>query len=129
VYSVVLDTNVLVAALRSRRGASFALVSKVGSAWLPLISVPLVLEYEAIGKREAQRMDIPRVLSKLSFVRLGIRNTFNSALVARRPKSLATVTHLKCGAERGTWPDLHLVNRLNGPVAVALRNATQGTHE
>jgi predicted nucleic acid-binding protein len=59
VYSVVLDANVLVAALRSRRGASFALVSKIGSAWLPLISVPLVLEYEAVGKREAQRLDIP----------------------------------------------------------------------
>ncbi len=58
-YSVVLDTNVIVAALRSRRGASFAIVSRIGKRWAPLISVPLILEYEAAGKREAQRLGIP----------------------------------------------------------------------
>jgi putative PIN family toxin of toxin-antitoxin system len=58
-YSVVLDTNVIVAALRSRRGASFAILHRIGIEWEPLISVPLVLEYEAVGKREAQRLNIP----------------------------------------------------------------------
>jgi putative PIN family toxin of toxin-antitoxin system len=58
-YSVVLDTNVIVAALRSRRGASFAVLHRLGKGWVPLISVPLILEYEAVGKREAQRLKIP----------------------------------------------------------------------
>jgi|SRR5215212_5993515 len=45
---VVLDTNVLVAAIRSRRGASFELISRLGTSIFDIaISVPLVLEYEA----------------------------------------------------------------------------------
>jgi predicted nucleic acid-binding protein len=44
---IVLDTNVLVAGLRSRRGASFRLLSEVGRRRFQLaLSVPLVLEYE-----------------------------------------------------------------------------------
>ena len=44
---VVLDTNVLVAGLRSRRGAAFRLLSEVGKASFEIaLSVPLVLEYE-----------------------------------------------------------------------------------
>ena len=44
---VVLDTNVLVAGLRSRRGASFRLLSLWGTQrFVPCVSVPLVLEYE-----------------------------------------------------------------------------------
>jgi putative PIN family toxin of toxin-antitoxin system len=58
-YSIVLDTNVVIAALRSRRGASFAILRQFGQGWEPLISVPLILEYEAVGKREAQRLKIP----------------------------------------------------------------------
>jgi predicted nucleic acid-binding protein len=58
-HSVVLDTNVVVAALRSRRGASFAILRRLGRDWTPLISVPLILEYEAVGKREGHRLKIP----------------------------------------------------------------------
>ena len=58
-HSVVLDTNVVIAALRSRRGASFAILRRLGQDWIPLISVPLILEYEAVGKRESQRLAIP----------------------------------------------------------------------
>jgi putative PIN family toxin of toxin-antitoxin system len=57
--SVVLDTNVIIAALRSRRGASSAILRRLGQAYVPLISVPLILEYEAIGKREAKRLNLP----------------------------------------------------------------------
>ena len=43
----VLDTNVLVSALRSNRGASFALLLRVAEGeFKPSVSVPLVLEYE-----------------------------------------------------------------------------------
>jgi len=44
---VVLDTNVLVAAIRSRHGASFEILSRVGTGAFDIaVSVPLVLEYE-----------------------------------------------------------------------------------
>jgi putative PIN family toxin of toxin-antitoxin system len=44
---IVIDTNVLVAALRSRRGASFKLVSFLPTDKFSIFnSVPLVLEYE-----------------------------------------------------------------------------------
>jgi predicted nucleic acid-binding protein len=56
---VVLDTNVIVAALRSCRGASFEILERLGQGWVPLISVPLNLEYEAVCKREAQGLNIP----------------------------------------------------------------------
>ena len=50
-----MDTNVLVAALRSRNGASFRLLSLVDSDKFSLcVSVPLVLEYEAVAKRQAR---------------------------------------------------------------------------
>jgi putative PIN family toxin of toxin-antitoxin system len=44
---VVLDTSVLVAALRSRRGAAFRVLSRVGTGDFEIaVSVPLVFEYE-----------------------------------------------------------------------------------
>jgi len=49
---IVIDTNVLVAALRSRRGAAFKLLSLINSGKFEVnISVPLVLEYEGTAKR------------------------------------------------------------------------------
>lgn len=48
----VLDTNVLVSALRSRRGASYRVLTLVDSGKFRLrLSVPLVIEYEASAKR------------------------------------------------------------------------------
>jgi putative PIN family toxin of toxin-antitoxin system len=44
---VVVDTNVVVAGLRSRRGAAFRLLSEVGRGRFEIaLSVPLVFEYE-----------------------------------------------------------------------------------
>ena len=52
---VVLDTNVLVAAARSRNGASFALLAALRRDRFRLLaSVPLFLEYEAVLKRPEQ---------------------------------------------------------------------------
>jgi len=50
---VVLDTNVLVAGLRSRNGASFRVLSLLGqeTRFEIHLSVPLVLEYESVLKR------------------------------------------------------------------------------
>lgn len=45
---MVVDTNVLVSAIRSRRGASFRLVSEIGRGrFAVVVSVPLLIEYEA----------------------------------------------------------------------------------
>jgi putative PIN family toxin of toxin-antitoxin system len=49
---VVIDTNVIVAALRSRRGAAHKLLRMVDKGKFQInVSVPLVLEYEASAKR------------------------------------------------------------------------------
>ncbi len=46
-YTVVLDTNVLVSGLRSRRGASYKLLTLLGNGRFGIaVSVPLVIEYE-----------------------------------------------------------------------------------
>ncbi|HEX2122823.1 MAG TPA: putative toxin-antitoxin system toxin component, PIN family [Thermoanaerobaculia bacterium] len=51
---VVIDTNVLVAAIRSRRGSSFAVLSQVGrGAFEIAVSVSLVLEYESMLLRHS----------------------------------------------------------------------------
>jgi putative PIN family toxin of toxin-antitoxin system len=51
---VVLDTNVLVSAFRSKRGASYQLVRSIGSRdWRPNISVALAMEYEDVLKRHS----------------------------------------------------------------------------
>ena len=53
-YQVVLDTNVILAALKSRRGASNRLLSLLPDPrWQPNLSVPVLLEYEEVLKRQA----------------------------------------------------------------------------
>jgi putative PIN family toxin of toxin-antitoxin system len=53
---LVLDTNILVAALWSRNGASYRLVELVVQRRLPIaISVALALEYEAVLSRATMR--------------------------------------------------------------------------
>lgn len=49
----VLDTNVLVAAVRSSLGASYQLLKHIkADSFQPIISVPLVLEYEDVLSRD-----------------------------------------------------------------------------
>jgi putative PIN family toxin of toxin-antitoxin system len=58
-YQVVLDTNVLVAAMRSKRGASYRLLSLLGNgSWRPNVTVAVVLEYEAVLKRDCQQFGL-----------------------------------------------------------------------
>jgi len=55
---IVIDTNVLAAALRSKRGASYRLLNLINSEKFSIhISVPLVLEYEDAAKKLLE--DIP----------------------------------------------------------------------
>jgi len=68
---VVLDTNVLVAGLRSRRGASYRVLTLVGTGrFAHVVSVPLVLEYEEVLKRRGAghrlaRTDVDAILDYL----------------------------------------------------------------
>lgn len=57
---IVIDTNVLISALRSQQGASFQLVSLIGASSLFEIdiSVPLVLEYEDVAKRNLKKIGL-----------------------------------------------------------------------
>lgn len=58
-WRLVLDTNVLVSALRSRRGASFRVLSLVGTRRFDVVvSVPLVLEYEDAMRRSAEAVGL-----------------------------------------------------------------------
>ncbi len=50
---IVIDTNVLLSGLRSSKGASHRLLKEVGTADFAIVlSVPLVLEYEYVLRRE-----------------------------------------------------------------------------
>ncbi len=65
---LVLDTNVIVAGLRSPTGASAALIDHALNATFVLVlSVPLALEYEAVCRDPAQR-----IVSGLSETEVGI---------------------------------------------------------
>ena len=56
---IILDTNVFIAALRSTHGASFKLLSLLGTGKFDLIiSVPLVFEYEDVAKRQARALGL-----------------------------------------------------------------------
>lgn len=53
---IVIDTNVVLSALQSSKGKSFELISKIGSGLFDFaVSVPLILEYEAILKNHLNR--------------------------------------------------------------------------
>jgi predicted nucleic acid-binding protein len=54
--------------MRSRRGASFALLSRVGTGQFDIaLSVPLVLEYEEVLLRESGR-DAPRIADLIDYL-------------------------------------------------------------
>ena len=73
-HRVVLDTDVIVTALRSAAGASNAVLREVALGRLaPLATPSLILEYEAVLKRPEQRLahglglrDIDRFLASLA---------------------------------------------------------------
>lgn len=64
-----LDTNVLVAAIKSRRGASFAVLERVGTGWFDIVvSVPLVVEYEHAMVRERGAVPAAAVRDIIDYV-------------------------------------------------------------
>ena len=58
---IVIDTNILVSALRSRNGASYRLILLLDSGlYIPIVSVPLVLEYESAAKKLLGRIRLSK---------------------------------------------------------------------
>jgi putative PIN family toxin of toxin-antitoxin system len=56
---VVIDTNVVISGLRSRKGASFRILEMIGSAEFEIaLSVPLALEYEDVAKRKCDELGL-----------------------------------------------------------------------
>lgn len=56
---IVIDTNVFVTALRSRRGASFKLLTLLGEdKFVISVSVPLVIEYEGAAKKISRSLGL-----------------------------------------------------------------------
>ncbi|MCI0692421.1 putative toxin-antitoxin system toxin component, PIN family [candidate division KSB1 bacterium] len=52
-YQIVIDTNVMVAGLRSKRGASYKLLAMLkDERWQVNVSITLIFEYEEVLKRE-----------------------------------------------------------------------------
>jgi putative PIN family toxin of toxin-antitoxin system len=56
---IVIDTNVMVAGLRSRRGAAFQLLQLVSKGFFDIhLSVPIVMEYESVLHREQPHLTV-----------------------------------------------------------------------
>ena len=56
---IIMDTCVLISALRSNKGASFKLLSLIDSNKFKFfLSVPLVLEYESVAKRMSRNLGL-----------------------------------------------------------------------
>lgn len=56
---IVIDTNVIIAAMRSQRGASALLLSLLGEDLFEIhLSIPLVLEYEDVLLRQRESLEL-----------------------------------------------------------------------
>ena len=61
-YKIVIDTNIIVSALKSRNGFSFELLSIIDDKRFQVyISVPLVLEYEDAIKRNKSKIKLTKL--------------------------------------------------------------------
>ncbi|MFZ4857123.1 MAG: putative toxin-antitoxin system toxin component, PIN family [Desulfuromonadaceae bacterium] len=74
--SIVIDTNVLVSALKSSRGASFRLLSMVDQGHFVLhVSTALVTEYEAVLKRGITSLSAEDIDNVVDFIcSMAVRN-------------------------------------------------------
>jgi len=94
---VVLDTNVLVAGLSSRRGASHALLRRVLNHRLQMLASPVLwLEYEAVLKRpEIRRM---RGLSPA-----GVNDVLDALAILVEPVVCTIAGGRNCATRRMKW--------------------------
>ncbi len=68
-FQIVLDTNVLVSALKSSRGSSFRLLSVIDSGKFEInLSTPLVAEYEEVLQREISHLSKSEINDILDYL-------------------------------------------------------------
>jgi putative PIN family toxin of toxin-antitoxin system len=80
---VVFDTTVIIAALRSERGASRVLLTEaLGQSFALLASVPLMLEYEAVATR-------PEHLEAAGLAEADVREVLDALATAIEPVRLS----------------------------------------
>ncbi len=59
IVNITIDTNVIIAALKSQRGASYKLLMSLkDNVFISNISVPLFIEYESVAKREGLAVNL-----------------------------------------------------------------------
>lgn len=83
-HKIVLDTSVIVAALRSRNGASSIIINRIAhQRVVPLVTTPLFLEYEAVLKRPEHQLatglsvkQIDNFLSAFASAAIGVHTHF-----------------------------------------------------
>lgn len=123
IADIVLDTNVLVSALRSRQGSSFRLLSRVGDGRFRLhLSVPLVVEYEAVLKRTGLALSDTQIDDLIDY--LCAQATRHRIFYLWRPKlkdpddDFVLELSVKAGATIVTWNVADFRNARNLGVSV-----------
>ena len=102
---IILDTNVLVAAFKSSRGASYRLLSLIDSSKFHLnVSTPLVAEYEEILRREAPYINATEVVDYLCSIANRHKIFFLWRPILRDPDDdFILELAVKCNAIIVTW--------------------------
>jgi putative PIN family toxin of toxin-antitoxin system len=105
---IVLDTNVLVAALKSSRGSSFRLLSLIDSGTFTInLSTPLVAEYEEVLHREIPHLSRAEINDILDYIcRVGKRHKIFylwRPVLKDADDDFILELAVKCGAEIITW--------------------------
>lgn len=122
-YNVVLDTNVIVAALRSRRGASNLLLRKIDDGSFRVnLSVALALEYEDVIKRPGLYSHPESVLD--GFLEFLIRTSnLIPGVTRRRPilRDSGDEHILELAAECGAMIVTHNIRDFKGAYALRIK--------
>lgn len=105
VPQIIIDTNVLVAAFKSSRGASYRLLSLIDSGKFHLnLSTPLVAEYEEVLKREFPHINAADVVDYLCTVSNQHKIFYLWRPVLKDPDDdFILELAVKCGATIVTW--------------------------
>jgi putative PIN family toxin of toxin-antitoxin system len=107
-HQIVLDTNVLVAALKSSRGSSFKLLSLIDSGRFAVnLSTPLVAEYEEVLQREISHLSRVEINDIIDYIcSVGNRHKIFylwRPVLKDADDDFILELAVKCGADIITW--------------------------
>lgn len=105
---IVLDTNVIVAALKSSRGSSFKLLSLIDSGLFTInLSTPLVAEYEEVLQREIAHLSKAEINDIIDYLcNVGNRHKIFylwRPVLKDADDDFILELAVKCGADIVTW--------------------------